>query len=872
MPETAAQVRSQRGRLWGYVKKVVPVFLAFGLFAAGTFALYRLLEPVSIRDVIAQARAVPTYELLGAFAATFAGYLALIGYDWSALRYIGRKIPAGVIMVGGFLGYSFGNTIGVSAVSGGAVRFRIYSAFGLNAFEVAAISTSVSLAYGIGIVIIGLTALALHPYALGNMISWPPQSIRIASAGIAIAALVIMTWLASQGKSLKLGKFEVPAPSTGILYGQLLFTLADTSMAALTLYVLLPENAPDFITFLAIFSAASMLGVLSHVPGGVGVFESVIIATLPATVPIEQTAAALLLYRMIFYLVPFSLAMIFVAVNEARLARGLVARVFGDVSDQMQPVMRAISSVTPTITGTASMGLGIWMLLMAVVPSARPTQIGPDDVLITVLLEGGALLSASLGTIVIMLALGLFRRISGAFWLTIGALAAGALASVLNEVDIETAIILILAVGVLLPLRREFFRSAKLTHNALSPEWFALVTGIALCTLTLLFLTHESTPYSSALWFTFSSDEMTPRALRAGLLATTVLMFVLVYLALLPARSKGDEPSVEVLERARDIIRDHAGPEANLAMTGDKTLFFSDAGDAFIMYAIQGKSWVAMGDPVGPKSAVRELTWAYFDAAYAANARPVFYEVSEQHLALWVEMGLTLHKIGEEAVVDLPGFSLAGGKFKNIRANHNKAQRQGNRFDVLSPPHSADLVAELRAVSDAWLGLKNTHEKRFSVGQFSEDYLQRFPLAVIRDAQGAIIAFANVLEAPATRSAALDLMRYLPEHGDGVMELLFTDLILHYQKAGFATFSLGMAPLAGLTAKHGSRLWTRFGALLFRHGGAFYNFEGLRAFKQKFGPEWHPRFIAVPGSLPPLPALRDVAILIAGGPKGLLPK
>jgi len=871
MPDDAAEVSPQMGGVLKYAKTIVPVLLAFALFAAGTYALYHLLKPVNIHDVIAQARAVPTGKLLAAFAATFAGYLALIGYDWSALRYLGRKIPLRVIMVGGFLGYSFGNTIGVSAISGGAVRFRIYSAFGLNAFEVAAISTFVTLAFGIGIVVIGLTALAIHPYALGDIISWPPEQIRFAAAGLVLLVLGVMTWLSITGKTLRIRSLEIPAPSLGILYGQLLFTLADTSMAALTLYVLLPDSAPDFITFLAIFAAATMVGVLSHVPGGVGVFESVIIATLPGTVPIEQAAAALLLYRIIFYLVPFALAMVYVAVNEARLARGFVARLFGDVPDQMQPVMRAISSIAPAVTGTASLGLGIWMILMAVLPAARPTAIGPDDVLITVLLEGGALLSAALGTVVILLALGLFRRISGAFWLTLMALIAGAVASLLNEVDFQSALVLLAAVAVMLPLRREFFRSAKLTNNVLSPEWFALVIGIGLCAVALLFLSHEVTPDASDLWLKYSGDAIGLRSLRAGLLAAAVMMFFLVYLALRPARSKGEEPSSQVLANATAVIKTCSDPEANLALTGDKTLFFSDAGDAFIMYAVQGKSWVALGDPVGPKTSVRELAWAFFDAAYAATARPVFYEVSQQYLSLWVEMGLTLHKIGEEAVVHLPEFSLAGGRFKNIRATYNRALRTGQILEVLQPPHSDALISDLKRVSDAWLGLKNTREKRFSVGRFDDEYLQRFPIAVIR-VQDQIVAFANMLEAPQEKAVTVDLMRYLPDSGSGMMEFLFTSLILHYRDAGYATFSLGMAPLAGLTAKHGARLWTRFGALLFRHGGAFYNFEGLRGFKQKFAPDWQPRFVAVPGSLPPLPALKDVAILIAGSPRGLISK
>ena len=853
------------------LKKLAPVLLGVALFSAGVFALYRILAPIDLHDVLRQAKAMPNWRLLAALATTFAGYLALIGYDWSALRYLGKKIPFRIVAIGGFLGYSFGNTIGVSAVSGGAVRFRIYSAFGLNAFEIAAVSTFVSLAFGLGITIVGLGALALHPYALGDLIAWPASQIRVAAGAASLGILGLMTWLGITGKSLRIRKFEIPAPSVGILYGQLLFTLLDTTMAALTLYVLLPSGTPDFITFVAVFAAAVMIGVLSHVPGGVGVFESVIIATLPASVPLEQAAAGLLLYRLIYYLVPFVLAMVFVAVNEARLAHGFIAKLFGDMSDQMHPVMTTISSVAPVMAGTASFSLGVWLLLMSLLPSARPGDIDPKDLLAAILLEGGALLSAAIGVTIILLAQGLYRRISGAYWLTLAALVAGAVASVLNGFNIESAALLLGLAVLLWPLRPEFFRSAKLTQNVWSPGWISLVLGIALSATVFLYLAQASTPYTGDIWIRFASTETTARALRAGVLASAIITIFLIYIALMPARVKTTKPDIKALDHAANIIAAQDNSDAVLALTGDKSFLFSAKGDAFIMYAVQGKSWIAYGDPVGPAASVRELAWTFFDSAYAANARPVFYETSETYLPLWVEMGLAIHKIGEEACVTLPEFSLSGKKFKTMRASHNRAARRGWVCEIRHPPHSAEFLDQLRNISDQWLQDKKAREKGFSVGQFDEIYLQRTPIAVVaRD--GDLVAFANILLTQTGKQVSIDLMRHLPDDADGMMEYLFIEIMEHYRDQGFQEFNLGIAPLSGLTAKHGTRVWNRFGVMLFRHGGAFYNFEGLRAFKQKFAPVWRPRYLAVPGSLPPVAALKDVAILIAGGAKGLVSK
>jgi len=853
------------------LRHIAPILLGITLFAMGAYALHRLLKPVNMADVMQQIRITPWGTLVAAFGATALGYIALIGYDWSALRYLGKKLPARIVAMGGFLGYSFGNTIGISIISGGAVRYRIYSAFGLNAFEVASVSTFVALAFGVGITVIGLGALAYHPYALEAVLPWDPSLTRLVSGAGATAIIGVLGWLSVTGKTLSMRKYVITAPSPGILLGQLAFTLVDTAMAALTLYVLLPAGAPDFITFLAIFSAAAMAGVLSHVPGGVGVFESVIIASMPGGAPLERVAAALLLYRLIYYLVPFALALVFVALNEARLAGGLITRLLGDVSDQMRPVLKTVTSIAPSVTGTSTLGLGAYLLLMALLPAARPDEIDPNDLLAAVLLEGGALMSAALGIILILLSQGLIRRISGAFWLTEIALLAGAGASLLNGLDIESAILLIVSAAILWPFKREFYRSAQITQGLLSPGWFALIAGIVIGVGTLFFFMHEATPYSNELWTQFSSTSNTPRALRAALLASAILTFVTIYLALQPARAHSRAADSNALDLAAQIIATQDDPEACLALSGDKDLFFTDAEDAFIMYAKQGRSWVSYSDPVGPKDAIRDLAWSFLDEAYAANCRPVFYEVSEKYLPLWVEMGLTLHKMGEEAVVNLPDFSLAGAKFKKMRAAHNKALKSGMEFKVLNPPHSPALINELKTVSDLWLGDKSGREKGFSVGRFSAHYLKYFPISIVHH-DGRIMAFANIMRPDNGPEISVDLMRYLPDRASGMMEFMFIELMLYYRDLGAQRFNLGMAPLAGLEARRGTRLWTRFGALLFRHGGSFYNFEGLRAFKQKFQPEWRARYMAIPGNTLPLVAIKDVALLISGNPANLLKK
>jgi phosphatidylglycerol lysyltransferase len=245
--------------------------------------------------------------------------------------------------------------------------------------------------------------------------------------------------------------------------------------------------------------------------------------------------------------------------------------------------------------------------------------------------------------------------------------------------------------------------------------------------------------------------------------------------------------------------------------------------------------------------------------------------VSDDNLPIYVDLGLTVLKIGEEGVVSLAGFSLEGGARSGLRHTFNKGHRDGLSFEILAAHDAAGVLPELRVISDAWLESKNSREKSFSLGRFDESYLSKTPLAVVRrDAN--ILAFANIWEGAEGGELSIDLMRFLPEAPPGVMDFLFINLMLWGKERGFARFNLGMAPLAGLRAGQLAPLWNRLAAVLYRHGENFYNFQGLQQYKDKFHPEWCPRYLVCPGGAALPGVLGDLATLISGGLLGALRK
>ncbi|MCA1715981.1 MAG: GNAT family N-acetyltransferase [Actinobacteria bacterium] len=324
------------------------------------------------------------------------------------------------------------------------------------------------------------------------------------------------------------------------------------------------------------------------------------------------------------------------------------------------------------------------------------------------------------------------------------------------------------------------------------------------------------------------------------------------------------------LDRARDIVCAYPAAKANLALLGDKRLLFNYEKSAFVMYGVRGRSWVALGDPVGPPEEAPTLIRWFYQECVERGARPVFHEARAENLPIYENLGLRPLEIAEEGRVLLASFSLAGPERRNLRNAVRKAEKEGCTFewaaDVMDDP---SLLPELRAVSDAWLASKHTREKRFSIGYFDEDYLSNFSLGVVRQ-DGRPIAFVTVWEGDSGEELYLDLMRFLPDVPRGTMDLLFVRLMEKAQAGGYAWFNVGMSPLSGPVGRAHHPLWGQVYSHLLRRGERFYNVQGLRQYKEKFDPQWEPRYLLAPGGLALVRALADVAALSSGGLRGMV--
>jgi phosphatidylglycerol lysyltransferase len=256
--------------------------------------------------------------LLAALAATVVSYVALFGYDLSGLCYARARPPLLSAVLASFCGYAIGNAVGFGALSGGAVRYRIYTAAGLSPGQIARVIVFISVAIGIGLATIVATGLVLCADRVGQILGAPPELLRIAATALLVLATSFLVFLGTRRRPLAIGPLRLEPPGPALILGQIAVTTADMLAAAAVLWVLLPPTGIGFFVFAAVFAAALGLGVLSHVPGGLGVFELVIFYAVGDQAPVSAVAAALVAYRGIYFLLPLSLSTVLLAGFEGR--------------------------------------------------------------------------------------------------------------------------------------------------------------------------------------------------------------------------------------------------------------------------------------------------------------------------------------------------------------------------------------------------------------------------------------------------------------------------------------------------------------------------------------------------------------------------
>jgi len=823
------------------------------------------LESHSYQEILEIVEGIGNRTLLWALALTFLNYFILSGYDLLAVRATGSSLPYRKIGLASFLGYAFSQSLGFPLFTGAPVRYRLYTSWGLSPGDVARVIALYSFTFWLGLATVGGLAFLVEPGVVGEAFHlgrFLPQLL----GGVLLAGVAgYLVWARSARRPLRFRSFELPLPGLERAIAQVVVGAADWTMSALVLFVLLPQgHGLSFPLFLGAFVVAQVAGLISTIPGGLGAFEASLLLLLPASVPNAGVLGALIAYRVVYYLLPLVLALVAFGAYEGftrreGLARATVAFRSG-----------AASLVPPLLSGAIFVA-GASLLVTGAVPAPRGELQWLASFLPLPLIEASHFLGSVVGACLLILAWGLQRRLDGAYHLTVILLGAGALFAATRGGGFLHGGSLLALLLILWLARGEFFRKASLTSEPFTLSWGVAVIAVLIATGWLGFFAFRQVAYANELWWQFALDGHAPRFLRASVGGLAVVAAFAFQRLLRPAIPEPELGIGAIPAEVPPLVLSSPRSLSHMALLGDKTFLLTEARNAFLMYSVKGRSWIVLGDPVGEEQEFPELVWQFRNRVHRHDGWPVFFQVGPSFLPLYLDAGFTLSKVGEEGRVPLLSFSLEGSRRSQLRQTVRRVERDGGVFEVVSRDAVEGVLPELRAVSDAWLAEKATREKGFSLGSFSEPYLRWTPVGVVR-VEGRIVAFANILGAEGGVEVAPDLMRYREDAPKGTMEYLFTQMMLWGAKEGFQWLNLGMAPLSGLEAGPMASVWNRVGAALFRHGEHFYNFQGLRAYKEKFDPEWEPRYLASPGGAALPFILTNVAALVSGGIVGALKK
>jgi phosphatidylglycerol lysyltransferase len=839
------------GEWWSRLRPWLLAAVGLALTALLGVALRRLLVEVHYAGVITAVNATPTLNIWGALLATAFSYLVLTRYDASALRYVGAKVAGSTVLLTSFVAYALSNTIGLGPLSGGVVRMRLYAAAGVEPPQIARVIVFNAAAFGLGMLFFGAIGLLWGAHDVAHLLHTHGWVLRSLAAAM-LLVLIGFLWMCSRRTTLNVGRsWRMQFPPAGLAVRQLAISAVELAASATVLWVLLPPGHISFAAFVAFYAMAITAGIVTHIPGGVGVFETVMLLAVGDGMPREGMLGALLLNRGIYYLLPLLAATGLLILYELRA--GVAA-----------PVGRMAVRLSPSLMAALTLVAGIWLILSG----ATPFSEGAREVLVALqvplpLIEASHFLGSVAGLGLVLVARGLLHRLDVAWWIASALAIVAAVLALPKGIALHEAGFLLSLVVLLVISRRQFDRRSSFFDQHLEPGWLLAIGGVIVACAWVLFFAYKEVDYSNRLWWEFELDGQAPRSLRAIMAVALLALGYGLRQLLRPPAGEIAETTPEEIDRAAAIIRTNPSSDACHALVGDKHLMFSPSGRSFLMFGKQGRSWVGLFGPFGDPREFADMVWQFVEMATDHGGRAAFYHVRPAMLPLFLDCGLHLFKLGEHAQVELPDFNLKGASRADLRSGVNRAGREGLRFEVVPAEQVAGILPALKDVSDAWLGQHGGGEKAFSVGRFDEAYLRRLPVAVVRS-EDRIIAFANLLMTNAKDEVALDLMRHTPDAPPGTMDFLMARILLHFQAEGYRRFGLGMSPMAGMAERRSAPKWQRIARLVFDHGDRFYNFRGLRSFKDKFEPVWEARFLAAPRGLATAFILADVTTLIGG--------
>jgi len=608
------------------VKTLLPILKRHGatvfglvLLVAAIWVVQREFRNLSLADVTRAMEAIPVAALWQGAGLTVAAYLVLAAYDWLGARYAGRPSSWGRALIASFCGYALAHNLGFAAVSGAAVRYRLYSAWGYSTLEIGKVIGFTSLTFGLGGMALGGWVLVLEPEVLpwlGTLLPhWVLQSLAIPLFGIVLSYILLSRFR----RTVRLFGHVVELPGTRMAVAQSLLATVDVAVTAAIFYVLLPPvEGLTFIRFVGIYLAAYAAGIVASVPGGLGVFDAAIVIGLAPYMGAAEVVGALLVFRLYYYIVPLFISGLLFAGFEISQRRGTLSR-FTALGSGAMPLE------VPVLSGLVALG-GALLIFLGSLPVGELKEWAGYEAAIA-----SQFASSLVGSLLMVMAFGLARRLNIAWGGALVLLCAGAFIAWLRNEAWWTWGIFLLVAGVLATMRQAFYRDSRLRAEPLSQEMLLPMVAVALSGMMLAIFANASR-LQDDYWWEVALAGGAPAQLRFAVGITALLLLAGLFRLLRPARIR-PQP-YDAAQRA--LLAELGG---RLPPTADGVLW-GEAGLAGFAFTKAGSIWIGHGDPAGDARDAVSAIWRFRDLCERNGARSAFVDIGPAYLRIYADTGL----------------------------------------------------------------------------------------------------------------------------------------------------------------------------------------------------------------------------------------
>ncbi len=621
----------------------LPPLLGLVLLIGAVFVVQREFRSLRLEDILVALDALPERALASAFAFTLLAYGVLTFYDSLAVVYAGARISYWRTAFASFCAYALSHNLGVAAVSGAAVRFRLYAQWGLSPVQIGKVIAFCSLTFGLGGMVLGGGILFVEPGAVPLFGEHLPRFLP-AAIGSALWAIVIgYVWIARSLGHLRLFGHEIALPDSRMAVLQVLIAAADVAVTSSILYALLPSAVGlTYLRCLAVYVVATSAGLLASLPAGIGVFDSLVLLGLSPYIDAPRIVSAIIIFRLYYSVIPLFLAGLLFAGNEILLrgremlpsARGEASGALAGLRSWSEPDFAvAIATGAVTICGA--------MLLLIGLVGPTPDLSWIDADLAELSTPSGQFLPSLIGAGLLALAIGLSRRVTLAWGAVIVLLLTAAGTTFAEGMRWWVPTLLIAATTLIAPFRRAFYRHVHLTTDPFDLAAALPLFALVLCIVTLSAFERHVRGLGDQSWWAVVASPEAPNAVRLSLALAVGIGALAIWQILRPGRVRLEAWRPESIGRFQAL-------GGGAVALGDGILW-GEGGEAGLPVRRFGHLVVGLGDPVGADEDRVSAIWRLRDLAAQEGAVPAVWRGSEALFGLYADIGLSPVPLSDSA-------------------------------------------------------------------------------------------------------------------------------------------------------------------------------------------------------------------------------